>query len=525
MSVFKSIITILMFLLLFNLAVLPALAQGPEPQATPGYIPGEIIVKFQPNVGLAGERNSLRAKGLQPLQVAPGAELLRVQVEPGHEAEAIADLMARGDVEFATYNHLVQALGDPNDSSYSLQWALKDPGDHDIDAPEAWDLYTGGNNITLAIIDTGADLDHPDLQANIGPGYNYIHPGALPDDDQGHGTHVTGIAAAVGNNGLGVAGVNWKARVMPLKILDASGNGSTYNLAQAIRYAADNGARVINMSLGGSCGMGWPEIEAAVNYAVSQGVLLVAAAGNSGSTPVMCPAAIDGVMAIGATDSTDSRAYYSNYGANLAVSAPGSSIYSTLMGGGYGYKSGTSMATPHVAGLAALVWSYAPSLTSSQIRDILQNTADDLGPPGWDQYYGYGRINASRALEMMALWPSPAQPVLVVGDNQPITVVNVQIGTVNPEPIAWTASISPSIPWLTLAPPAVGQVSAASTDQYITLSTDKNQLPGSYNTYTATLVLTGMTLTGVKVGPITYPVQVNYMPEVRLYYMPLIFKN
>jgi subtilisin family serine protease len=492
---------------------------------TLAFMPGEIVVKFQSHVGPAGARNSLQAKGLQPLQVAVTNDLLRVKVAPGHEAEAIAELMARGDVEFATLNYRVYALGDPNDPYFSSQWALKQAQDYDIDAPEAWDLHTGSNSVTIAVIDTGIDLDHPDLQTNIVPGYNYISPGALPDDDHGHGSHVAGIAAAVGNNGIGIAGVSWQARLMPLKILDAFGNGSTYNLAQAIYYAADNGAKVINMSLGGSCGTGWPEVEAAVNYAVNKGVLLVAASGNNYSTPLLCPGAISGVMAVGATDSFDLHAAYSTYGVGLAVSAPGSSIYSTVNYGGYGYKSGTSMATPHVAGLTALIWSYAPSLSSSQVRDLIQNTANDLGTPGWDQYFGYGRINAHRALEVVTLWPAPSNPLLLVGDNQPTASTVVQIGTANPAPITWSAAISPTTSWLTLAPPAMGQVTAASTDQYVTLTTDKNNLPGSYNTYTANLVLTGTTSTGVAVGPITAPVRVEYVPEVKIYYFPLIFKN
>lgn len=499
--------------------------QGPPPTATPAFAPGEIIVKFQPNVGRLGAQSSLRAEGLRLLEVAPGGNLLRVKVTPGQEAQAIADLLARGDVEYATFNYHIEALVDPDDPDYyyGSQWAL-----HKINAPEAWNIHTGSSSVVIAVIDTGVDLDHPDIAAKITSGsqagYNYITPGSPPDDDNSHGTHVAGIAAASSNNGLGIAGVSWGAKIMPLKILDSAGNGGTYNLSLAIKYAADNGAKVINMSLGGSCGSGWPDVEEAVNYALSKGVIMVAASGNAGISTVYCPAAINGVIAVGATDSSDVRAYYSNYGSALDVVAPGSSIYSTLPGG-YGYKNGTSMATPHVAGLAALLLSLAPSLTPDQVQSVVQNTADDLGVAGWDQYYGYGRINAWRALEIVTLQPFPAQPFLLLGDNQPSTSSMVQIVTASPENINWTAAISPTVDWLQPSPPAMGTVSAASTDQYVVLNATLTPSLPTYGVYTTTLVLTGTTTSGTTIGPISTEVRVQYVEKVYIYYMPLFFKN
>ncbi|HXV97403.1 MAG TPA: S8 family serine peptidase, partial [Anaerolineae bacterium] len=269
----QSILTLGIALIVAFLAATPGLAQSPPSEPPPpAFVPGEIIVKFQPNVGRLGAQNSLRAEGLRLLALSPNEELLRVQVAPGREAEVIAKLQARGDVAYATYNYQIQALGDPNDTYYSSQWALKQAQDHDIDAPEAWDIHTGNSSVIIAMIDTGVDLDHPDLAAKITSGseagYNYIFPGLPPNDDNGHGTHVAGIAAALSNNDQGIAGVSWGARIMPIKVLSASGAGSIADLSAAIRYAADHGARVINMSLGGGCGFGWPNVEEAVNYAL-----------------------------------------------------------------------------------------------------------------------------------------------------------------------------------------------------------------------------------------------------------------
>ncbi|MCK6630069.1 MAG: S8 family peptidase [Anaerolineae bacterium] len=500
--------------------------QGPPPVVTPEIVPGEIIVKFQADVGRLGAQNSLRAEGLRPLEISPETGLMRVEVKPGQESQVIAELLARGDVAYATYNYKIYALGDPNDPyynpPYNLQWALKNAQDHDIDAPEAWDIHTGGSGVTIAVIDTGVDLDHPDLQAKIVAGWDYVNNDSLADDDHGHGTHVAGIAAASGNNGIGIAGVSWGARVMPLKVLDSAGNGDIYNLALAIRYAADYGAKIINMSLGASCGLDWSSVEDEINYARGKGVLLVAAAGNSGSTPVLCPGGLNGVVAVGATDSGDSRAYYSNYGAALDVAAPGSGIYSTYYGGGYTTMSGTSMASPHVAGLAALLRSYAPGMTSSEVEALIKQTADDLGSAGWDQYYGYGRINARRALERIALQISPAQPVLFIDDDPGVASSQVRVITPNSEPINWSASISPTVSWLTLSPPTSGSVSSTSTNQFITFNATKPQ--GGYDLYPATLVLTGTTGSGVTVGPIITQVQLHYVPEVKTLYFPVFFK-
>jgi len=418
---------------------------------------------------------------------------------------------------------VITAMGDPNDPFFAFQWALKQASDVDIDATDAWDTYAGGSNITIAVIDSGVDLDHPDLQASIVPGYDFVNDDNMPDDDNSHGTHVAGIAAAVGNNGIGIAGVSWRASIMPLKILNAGGVGNTFDMADAVHYAVDNGAQVINLSVGAQgtkwpCN--WPEVDDAFNYAVNNGVLLVVAAGNGGQSNINCPGAYDQTMAVGSTTSADQRSSFSNYGPRLDIAAPGSFIYSTFPGG-YGYNSGTSMATPHVAGLAALLWSLAPSLTDDQIRDLIQNTADDLGSTGWDQFFGYGRINAGRAMAAIGPHPPPQLTLFIDDDSGPASS-QLLITTTNPDVISWTVSMSPDVPWLDLDPPTSGALSAASSPAGIVLHAS---YPASYDTYTTTLVLTGTAVSGETIGPKTTKVVLYYLPEFYEYILPLVSKN
>ncbi|HEX9922719.1 MAG TPA: S8 family peptidase [Anaerolineae bacterium] len=484
-------------------------------------MPGEIVVKFQPHVTTLGALGSLQREGLRSLDASSHQGLIRVGVESGQEAEMMAALAARGDVEFVALNHRVQALGDPNDPGYALQWGLTQIQDHDINAAEAWDFSTGGSDITIAIIDSGVDLDHPDLQAKIVPGYDFVNLDSLADDDYGHGTHVAGIAAAVSNNGLGITGVSWGAKIMPLKMLNASGTGTTFNLAKAIYFAVDNGAQVINMSLGASCGSGWPEVEDAVDYAVAKGVLLIAAAGNN-QPYVFCPAAIADVVAVGATSATDVRASFSNYGPELEVVAPGVDIYSTLVGGGYGTKNGTSMAAPFVAGLAALLRSSDPALTAGDVTTVIQNTSDDLGSPGWDPLYGHGRINAWRALAATSLQTSPKQLTLDM-DNQsgPVTG-QIEVTTNSPEVIAWTATISPTVSWLNLASPAAGNLSTASASDGITVVATP---PQSFDTHTTTIIIAGTTASNMPVGPKSIEIELNYTSKLYKFHLPVIYRN
>ena len=303
-----------------------------------------------------------------------------------------------------------------------------------INAPAMW-AFEGrcalGEGITVAVIDTGVDLDHPDLQENIVNGRTYVAGTSTPDDDEGHGTHVAGAVAAA-MNGTGVLGVAPRANIMPIKALDFEGSGSTSNVAAAVRWAVDNGAHIINLSLGSVNES--PTMKDAVNYATNNGALVIAAAGNCGSSSFPAngctiqdepsfPAAFENVMAVASTTSSDTQSSFSTEGSYVEIAAPGSSIYSTVPGGSYASTSGTSQATPHVAGLAAAVWSLNPSLTNSQVRALINNTAVDLGSAGRDIQFGYGRIDAYAAATQGLNAAKIADPSIpAYSENEPLMV-------------------------------------------------------------------------------------------------------
>ena len=306
----------------------------------------------------------------------------------------------------------------PNDPYYTdgTQWNLDQ-----ISGPAAWARNTGSASVIVAIVDTGVDTGHPDLAGKTVAGASFVPGAPTPADDNGHGTHCAGIAGAVTDNGVGVAGVSWGARIMPVKVLDELGSGYTSWIANGIRWAADNGARAINLSLAGEGSSS--TMQNAVNYAHGKGCLVVAAVGNCGDpsnydcstwNPIMYPAASPNVLGVGATGDLDERAVYSEFNYSVDVTAPGGNptsggdtnprhwIISTWLGHGYAQIAGTSQAAPHVAGLAALVWSVNPGLTPDQVQSVIQNGADDLGPAGRDDEFGYGRINAATTLGLAA---------------------------------------------------------------------------------------------------------------------------
>jgi thermitase len=291
----------------------------------------------------------------------------------------------------------------PNDPYWSMQW-----GPQKIEADYAWNNTRGNASVLVAVIDTGIDWHHPDLVANYVPlGYDWVNNDTDPMDDYGHGTHCAGIIAAVLNNSIGVAGLA-QVRIMAEKALDQLGSGSEDNLANAIVHAVDQGANILSLSWGG-----YGEstlIHEAVEYAYDHGVLVIAAVGNDVTECKHYPAAYEEVVAVTATNDSDNPASFTNFGDWVEVAAPGVDIYSTMptyhvtmnaygFPMNYSYMSGTSMACPLVAGVAALIWSQFPNMTRDQVRARLRYTADDLGNPGFDEHYGYGRVNARSAVE------------------------------------------------------------------------------------------------------------------------------
>ena len=269
-----------------------------------------------------------------------------------------------------------------------------------VQAPLVSDAYT--SNIKACIIDTGYTLGHPDLPSSGVSGYAFSGHGSWSSDGNGHGTHVAGTIAAIGRNNIGVVGVNPSAKLglHIVKIFNDAGNWTTAsNLVTAIQSCKNAGAKVVNMSLGGSSSTATEQNALASFY--QGGMLLVAAAGNAGNSSLSYPASYSSVMSVAAVDSSRNRANYSQYNSQVEIAAPGSSVYSTYKNNSYSTLSGTSMATPHVTGVAALVWSQFPSCTPARIRTALTATAQDRGTAGRDVYYGFGIVRAQNAVSYL----------------------------------------------------------------------------------------------------------------------------
>ncbi len=317
----------------------------------------------------------------------------RIAVAEASSAAVMESLQATGLFEYVERDHYARLGSTPNDPSFTSQWHLAR-----IASPAAWDVTTGSSAVTVAVIDTGVDGTHPDLKANVVPGWNFVSGSADTTDRIGHGTAVAGTVAAAGNNGIGVAGVSWHSRIMPLVVVDENDLATYSDIADAIRYAADHGARVINISVGGPAQSA--ALQSAVDYAWGKGSLIFAAMMNDGMATPYYPAACNHVVAVGATDGYDHLASFSNYGAWVTVTAPGYGILTTAVGGGYAYCYGTSFASPIAAGVAALVLAVNPGLTAAEVTAILEKSSDDLGSKGFDTQFGWGRVNAGSAVSM-----------------------------------------------------------------------------------------------------------------------------
>ena len=355
----------------------------------------------------------------------------------------VNEYKSNNNIEAAEPNYILSASIIPNDPYYSSTgswgqtyddlWGMKK-----INASAAWDVTTGSSSIVVADIDTGMDRTHPELAANVwtnsgeipnngvdddGNGYvddyygwDWVNNDNDPTDDHGHGTHTIGTIAATGNDGIGVTGVTWTSRIMALKFLDSAGSGYLDNGIKALQYAADMGARVSSNSWGGAGTS--VAMDDAIQYEHDKGMVTVVAAGNSNADALGSnPASADGAITVSASDWNDAKASFSNWGGKIDVAAPGVEILSTraavntmctsarTVGTDYCHVSGTSMATPHVAGLAALILAKNPNLTNEEVRQILRVSAADLGVPGKDSDFGYGRISASGAVALANTHP------------------------------------------------------------------------------------------------------------------------
>jgi len=314
----------------------------------------------------------------------------------------------------------------PNDPGWPKQW-----GPQKIEADWAWNTTVGDRSVLVAVVDTGIDYNHPDLARNYVPlGYDWVNNDPDPMDDNGHGTHCAGVIAAVVNNSIGISGLA-QVRVLAEKGLDESGVGTSSNLANAIIHAVDQRADIISCSWGSDAKS--TLLHEAVQYAYDHGVLVIAAAGNDANDTENYPAAYDEVVAVTATDQNDDPASFTSFGNWVEVAAPGVNIYSTFLDDSYAYMSGTSMSAPHVSGVAALIWSRFPNMTRDQVRAQLRATAEDLGTPGFDDYYGYGRIDARNAVEqapamhdaLILNWEVPSYVRMGVAAIINVTVLNM----------------------------------------------------------------------------------------------------
>ena len=372
----------------------------------------------------------------------------------------------------ATCGLLIGALLQPgtasaapvNDPLYSQQWGLTKIG-----AEQAWAI-TRGAGVTVAVIDSGSG-PHPDLDANLDQGVNLFggvnEPGAPDVDTQGHGTHVAGIISAVANNGTGGVGVAPESRVLPIRVLGPDGRGRSGDVVAGVRMAADMGARVINLSLGGD--QESTPLSEAISYATSKGSLVIAAAGNDGPTAApKWPAAFDQTIAVSFVDQNNVPGAKSQVGSYIDIAAPGVGILSTALGN-YGLSTGSSMAAAYVSGAAALLFAAQPTLTAGQARDILLQSATDVGTPGRDDQTGFGLLNLPAAFaQLAALFPDSSQPVIAA-----LGRVNENLAVVaRPDAkVQWYRCTKPG-PAVTKRPANCQSIANAVATQYRTKSRD-----------------------------------------------------
>ncbi|NOZ52858.1 MAG: S8 family serine peptidase [Gammaproteobacteria bacterium] len=560
------------------------------------FVPGEVIVELGAQSQISSQavtiESSASAIGLQAKAGAPGRSILMsvgsglnrqnalsalgVQVTPQgnneilqrkmETLEIIKVLRKRDDIKSARPNYIRRALLEPNDEFYTFQWHYPQ-----INLPQAWDVETGRGDVVVAVIDTGVLLDHPDLQGQLVAGYDFIrnaasaadgdgidnNPDDVGDDANGnssfHGTHVSGTIAAAANNGVGVAGIAWGSKIMPLRALGRFG-GTDYDIEQAVRYAAQlpndsntippQKADVINLSLGGPTNS--TIAPTAFRQARAAGVIIIAAAGNNASSGVSYPASLDGVVSVSAVGINQNLASYSNFGATIDISSPGGEftdlngdgfidgVLSTagsdaegVIRFGYAFYQGTSMAAPHVAGVAALMKSINPQLSPADFDELLVSGAitKDIGQRGRDDLFGYGLVDAYKAVNAAkGLVDEPLEPRSPVAEVSPVAlnfgsfatsiafnIINVADGQLNVVSVTNNSS-----GWLSVTEDSVNGQGLGS----YTASVNRSLLPSLSKTYTAIIrVETSVNIVNVPV--IMQIVNNDFVIDAGLHYVEL----
>ncbi|MDW7651990.1 MAG: S8 family serine peptidase [Bacillota bacterium] len=399
---------LLCFLIVLTfLFTLPAGTSAASVPVGTEYAEGELLVRFQPGAahnalekakanfqtGAVVQKEFTIVQGLQYVKLPKDLSI----------PEAIQKYRQNPNILYAEPNYFFNALTTPDDPMFSNLWALENTGQTvngtagtagaDMKVTEAWQQITGSGDVIIAVLDTGVDYNHPDLKANMMNGWNSVSDNSDPMDDHWHGTHVAGTIAAQGNNGIGLTGVMWNAKIMPVRVLSSSG-GTTTDIVEGVEYATANGAQIMNHSYGG-----YGYSQAMYDAFAASPALMVCAAGNDNTVEKMYPASfgLSNIISVAASDQLDKRAGFSNYGSHVHVFAPGTNILSTVPGS-YGYANGTSMAAPNVSGVAGLVKAVNPVLTTAEIKDILLSTVDAKG-----EFSGVstgGRINAKKAVDL-----------------------------------------------------------------------------------------------------------------------------
>lgn len=365
---------------------------NPIAAGQPEWAEGHILVK--PRAGLPEHAfnrilENSHGRAVEKLQ---NLGIHIVEVAPQSEEAVIKALSHNPHIEFAEKDLLLD-LNEviPNDPNYSKAWHLPK-----IQAPLAWE-FSGGENITVAILDSGVDANHPDLSGQLISGWNTVNNTTDTSPITGHGTNVAGVVAAATNNNEGVASIAWNATLMPIRVTNRTdGQAYTSDIAEGITWAADHGADVANISFGGL--LSRSTIITAAQYMRNQGGIVVISAGNTGGDPGYSDSTA--IISVSATTSSDAKASWSSYGDYIDVAAPGAGIWTTSSGGGYSSVSGTSFASPATAGVVALIMAANTNLTPNQVESILEDSADDVSGTGWHPYFGSGRINAATAVQM-----------------------------------------------------------------------------------------------------------------------------
>ena len=521
-------------------AVVSILVLGPVFPLQPGEaasanagvisVPDELLVGFHGGVDAGAAEAIYRSHGAAKLEQVRGLNVHRIRVAPSTLGAVAATLARRPEVKFVEPNKRVPPSLTANDPYFPYEWHLSMIG-----APSAWDITQGNASVVIAILDSGIDPTHPDLAAKLLPGYNLVSGNTSTGDWNGHGTVVAGAAAAIGNNGVGVTGVAGQNKVLPVVIADSTGYALFSTIASGITWAADHGAKVANLSYAAT---GSSAVTSAAQYALSKGMIVILAAGNCGCFD--STAASPYILAVSATDSGDNLASWSSQGNFVGISAPGAGIYSTTSGGGYGAYSGTSVASPVVAGVAALMISANPSLSPSNVATLLQANADDLGAAGWDPAYGYGRVNAYRAVAAAtasapppdtmpptATITSPASGSTLAGtvtaavsasDDTSVARVDLYVDgafygsdTTSPYGFAWNTSTTTNGPH-TLTAKAVDGAGNVGTSATVTVTV--NNVP---DTSSPTVAITSTSTTGTKLNVSVSASDNVAMAKVELY--------